>query len=279
MKFNKNTYLFISVLVALLFVSSCKSKKVISMGGELQKKEHNQVISDVLSAEYEYKTITTKGSIEFKGGKSSQKVPAVFKIIKDSVLQASVRIPILGGEAMRITFTPDSVVFIDRLKKQYVAERLADSKAFAEIDFNYYNLQALLTNGLFIPGNKAVVSKDYNKYTVAKANEFYLLHTKGKGSLDYSFAVDASNRIASTLVQNAKKNIALQWSYSDFVKDKEERMYPTNMQAKVEIGKKRVDITIAYDKLEINKDLSIDHSISSKYTKVSFQDLLKAYIK
>ncbi|MDU1890138.1 MAG: DUF4292 domain-containing protein [Dysgonomonas sp.] len=280
MKINTLYKLFFILFIgfSFIFISGCKSKKTLSLGGSLEKKSHNEVIADVLDSEFKFNTLTTKGNVEFKAGTASQKVPAVFKLIKDSVLQMSVRIPILGGEAMRVTFTPDSIVIVDRLKKQYVAERFTDSKTIADFDFNFYNLQALLTNKLFIPGNKAVVQKDFEKYNISTTEELYLLQTKGKGNLSYNFAVDASNHVASTLIYNEKKNITLQWSYNDFIEENKQ-VYPTKMQAKVDISKKRVDINISYDKLDIDKSFNIDNSISSKYTKVDIKDLLGTYIK
>ena len=275
----------LNIIAVLLFIisalfagSSCKSKKIITTGGTLEEKSHNRIIEDALSSEVNFKTLTTKGSVEFKAGNSSQKVPAVFKIVKDSILQVSIRIPILGGEAMRLTITRDSIFMVDRMKKQYIAERFKDSKAIAGFDFNFYNLQALFTNKLFIPGNREVTEKDFQKYDISSANDVYMLKTKGKGDLLYNFAVDATNHVASTLIYNEKKKITLQWSYNDFIKDNN-LVYPTNMQAKVDVAKRRVDINITYDKLEIDKSFSIDNSISSKYTKVDFSDLIGTYIK
>lgn len=266
------------IVFSLLFISSCKSKKIISSEGTLEKKTHKEILTDVLKSEYKFETLTTKGNIELKAGNSSQKVPAVIKMIKDSIVQASLRIPIIGGEAMRVTFTRDSIIIIDRLKKQYVAERFKDSKTIADFDFNFYNLQAILTNSLFIPGHINVTSKDFDKFNVSVTKEVYMLQTKGKGNLLYNFAVDASDRIASTLIYNEKKDITLQWSYSDFIKDNDQ-IYPTNMEAKVNISKKRVDIILSYDKLEINKSLSVDNSIPSKYAKVDFTKMMGSYIK
>ncbi|MFV0419068.1 MAG: DUF4292 domain-containing protein [Dysgonomonas sp.] len=276
-KINKTITLFF-LFAILIFVSGCKSKKTVATGGELEDKSHAKVVNDALKAELQYKTLTTKGNVEFKMGSSSQKAPAVFKIIKDSVLQMSVRIPFLGGEAMRVTFTPDSIIVVDRLKKQYLAESIKDSKLMANFDFNFYNLQALLTNQLFVPGKQLVAETDYNKFNITASDDVYMLQTKDKGNLLYNFAMDASNRIVSTLIYNEAKSVTLQWSYADFIKDND-AMYPTNMNAKVDIAKKRLDISITYNKLDIDKPFDVDNSVSNKYTKVDFTEFIGAYIK
>lgn len=278
MKQYKNIATVLFVMFSLLLVSGCKSKKTLTTGGELAKKTHKEVVADALKSEINFRTITSKGSIELKSGSSSNKVPAVFKIIKDSVLQVSLRIPIIGGEALRMDMTPENIVIIDRMKKQYFSESFKDSEFLKQLDFNYYNLQALFTNKLFIPGKQEVEYNDYGKFVVNMANELYMLQTKGKGNLLYNFAVDASDHIVSTLIYNEKQNLSLQWSYMDFIKDNN-LTYPTSMQAKIDVLKKRADISISYNKLEIDKDFSVDTSIPSKYTKVSFKDLLGSYLK
>lgn len=159
-----------------------------------------------------------------------------------------------------------------------MAERYKDSKVVAGFDFNYYNLQALFTNRLFIPGYKEVVNKDFGKFKVTSTNDTYLMQTKGKSDLLYNFQVDASDRIISTLIIQEKKNVSIQWDYSNFIKDNN-RVYPTNMEAKVSFAKKQANINISYDNLDIDKDFSVDTSIPSKYKKVGFSDIIGAYIK
>lgn len=275
-KLRKSGIVFF-VCISLILITGCKSKKIVETGGSLKSKSHTEVVNDVLLSELQYTTISTKGSIEFKMGGKSVKATTVFKIKKDEVLQASIR-PMLGMEAFRINFTPDSIIIIDRMKKQYMSESIKDSKLMANFDFNYYNLQALLTNQLFVPGKQQVNQADYNKFNITAGENVYMLQTKDKGDLLYNFAIDASNRIISTLIYNEKKSVTLQWSYTDFIQDNN-MMYPTNMAASVDIAKKRLDIGITYSKLDVNKDLDVDYSVPNKYVKVGFSELMGAYLK
>lgn len=273
----RNIGIVASVIISILLATSCGSKKTVATEGKLEKKSSAKIVNDALSSELQYKTITTKGSIEFKIGGSAKKSSTVFKIIKDSIIQASIR-PIFGMEAFRISFTPSKIVIIDRMKKVYISEDIKDSKLMADFDFNYYNLQALLTNQLFIPGKRQVIQSDYERYNITATENVYMLQTKDKGDLLYNFAVDASSRIASTLIYNDEKKVTLQWSYNEFIEDNNV-IYPTLMNAQIDIAKKRLDVGISYNKLDIDKDFDIDMSIPSKYEKVDFTDLLSSYIK
>lgn len=268
----------IALTVTLFLLSGCKSKKTIAGSGELNDKNHVQVVEDVVNTQLKYKTLSTKGNIEFKIGNSGQKAPAVYKIIKDSILQASIRIPLLGSEVFRVNVTADSIVVIDRMKKRYVAEDI--SVLAKNAGFNFYNLQDLFTNQLFYPGTKSVDKSESEKYSISSANNMYLLQAKNKSNTTYTFAVDATNHIVSTLVYNKKNNMTVQWSYADFVADNQ-YTYPTTMEAKVDVGKKRLDVNITFSKLDIDnsKPLDVDLSIPAKYTKVDLTEILSSYLK
>lgn len=266
----------LSLLILILFtITGCKSKKALIVDGKLESKTQTEIIDHVLKNEIDYTTISTKGSFEIKVGSSSKKLSTVYKIIKDSIIQASVR-PILGMEAIRINIMPDSVVIIDRMKKQYISEDIAALKEVA--NFDYYNLQALFTDQLFIPGYKSVEKSDYDKFNISATDDVYLLQTKDNKNMTYNFAVDASDRIISTLIHQEKSNFTVQWSYSDFVVDKE-YTYPTSMLAKISIGDKRADLGINYSNLEFNKETTVDITIPSSYQKVTFKELLAPYMK
>lgn len=278
-KTNKISILFLLTLAILFLASGCKSKKVVETGtGSLEKKTHEQVIQDAMANEVNYKTISAKGSIEIKSGSSGKKANAVYKLIKDEVIQVSVRVPLLGTEVVRVTMTPDSITMVDRINKLYVAENFKNSQLASNFDFNFYNLQALFTNKLFIPGAKEVEKQNYDKFRISSSNDAYMLQTKDKENMLYTFAIDASDHLVSTLVYNEKKNVTLQWSYSDFIQDNR-LVYPTTIEGKADIAKKRFDLGISYNKLELDKEVNIDNSISSKYRRVDFSKLMDIYIK
>lgn len=274
-----NILSLLSVLFILLFISSCKSKKnIISGSGTLIEKSQEEVLKDVLQAQVDFKTISAKGNIGYEINGSGKKASAVFKIVKDSMMQVSVRF--LGTEVARVTITPDSVYAINRLKKQYVAEDISSLKDV--IDFNYYNLQALMTNHLFLAGKQSVSRSDYNEFDITATDSHYILQAKGKKNLIYNFTVDASDRIVSTAMSNAnrnkEKNVTIQWVYNDFIKDPDNKLvYPTVMNAKVDAMKKSGSIEISYSKLNVNeRGFEINNNISSSYSKKTLKQFMSS---
>lgn len=275
MKISNKIANYLLVTTLIVAVSACKSsqKKVTIGDGALVDKDRKEILTDALNSELKYKSISGKVTIELKAGKKSTKTGSFVKIIKDSVIQLSVR-PLLGIEAFRLTLTPSSIQVVDRMNKKYAQE---DIKILQEkAHFNFYNLQALFTNALFLPDHKSVKTADFKQYQISKANNMYMAGTE-KNGVTYNFAIDASNRIASTLIYDKNKN-TVQWSYSDFVKEGE-NIYPTNMLAKIEAQNKRFDVGMSFSSLDINKNIDVDYSVSSKYQKIAISEIIKAYIK
>lgn len=263
-------------LVVLFTISGCKSNKIalVDSSGALKSKSQEEVVEDILTHELSYKTITTKGKVSLIG----KEFTAHFKLVKDEIIQASVRAPILPIEVMRVDITPKKAVFIDRLGSRYAEVRLDDPE-FGDLSaFNFYNLQALLTNQLFLAGNKKVSKSNVKDYNITTSKDHFILKAQDKGDIKYSFSVDASDRIISTLISSASKEMSLLWAYNQFVSDKES-IYPTEMSADIKIKKRKFKIGITYSNLDIDTKINVDQSISSKYKQVGIRELIDAYMK
>lgn len=272
---SKKIIAFTLITIFLLGISGCKSKKIslVDGSGTLKSKSQEEVLEDVLTHELNYKTITTKGKVSLNG----KEVTTIFKLVKDDIIQASIR-PLLGIEAMRMDITPEKAVLIDRLGSRYAEVDLSGSELSDYVAFNFYNLQALLTNQLFLAGNKKVTKSDYKEYNISASKDHYVLQASDKNDLKYHFSVDASDRIVSTMINSEAKEVGLVWTYDQFVVDKE-FIYPTSMAADVKFKKRKIKIGIAYSSLDVNSDFNIDRSISSRYKKVDILELIGAYMK
>lgn len=272
----KKAIIFTLVTVLLLGIAGCKSKKIslVDGSGVLKSKSQEEVFDDVLAHQLNYKTITTKGKVRL----NDKEVPATFKLIKDDIIQASIRAPFLGVEVMRMDITPNKATIVDRLNGQYAEVNLNDSGLGNYTALNFYNLQALLTNQLFLAGNQRVTKIDYKEYTISALQDHYILQAKETDDLKYAFSVDASDRIVATTMSSPTKDISLIWTYSQFVEDKE-FIYPTDMSADVKIKKRKFKVGITYSSLDVNTEFNIDRSVPSKYKKVDMSDLIGTYMK
>lgn len=273
----KLAFLFCLITV----ISSCKSSKtIISNDGSVVAKTHDQVVKDVLSAETDYKTISGKIALEMISGskESGMKVNSQLKIVRDEIIQLSIRAPFINSEVFRLSITPDSVYVIDRLSKKYAVENIKDLEQKRGIQFNYNNLQALFTDALFIPGKKKVADSDYNTYDITMSGGKYHLQIKDKVGLSYRFVIDPNDRVSETNITARDGKYSLRWIYKDFVKESAS-LYPTTMEANVGLDKKKVKLIMSNSGLDFDKELTVDNSLPTRYTKVSVSDILKNYIK
>jgi len=281
MNYWKKTYKFLLFFSLVVLFSACKSSKTaVTSGGAAVNKANEQLIDDILDAETKFRTINGKISLEMIAGNntSGMKVNSQLKIIRDDIIQMSLRAPFINTEVFRIDITPDSVFIIDRMSKRYAIEDLTKLEKEKNIQFNYSNMQALFTNALFMPGKQMVGKTDYKNYDITMDAGSYRLQTKDKSGMIYNFVVDVNDRVTETHISGEKKNYALDWTYSDFIKDAG-YIYPTKMAAKVNIEKKRLGLVISYSGIDIDKDFKIDRNLPSNYQKVSIMNILKNYIK
>ncbi len=97
-----------------------------------------------------------------------------YKIIKDSLVFISLG-SVLGIEGVRILFMPDSIFFIDRIKKVYFSGDYNDLKKYNKFDVDYRSLQNVLLNNGDIIRELGNYSKMTGKEKAKVVNGNYLI--------------------------------------------------------------------------------------------------------
>ena len=148
-------------------------------------------------------------------------VPGAVHMRRDEVIRLQMFIPLLGREVGRLEFTPDYVLVIDRMHKQYVKGDYNQLDFLRNNGLNFYSLQALFWNQLLLPGASNVGEGDLHKF---RAN----LDGMGQnvpvslqnGNMDYVWEANRkSGIIGKTSVTynsagHGKSNLV--WEYTDF---------------------------------------------------------------
>ena len=76
------------------------------------------------------------------------------------------------------------------MNKRYVAERYADLKGQTPIEFNFYNLQALFTNHIFLPGKQYIEPKQFKRFKLNQEGSTAEIKIKDSIGLLYTFFAD-----------------------------------------------------------------------------------------
>lgn len=260
------------LLLALL--TGCKSSKKVGTVESASAKAHNEFFQLMEEQSFRFNTLTARLSVDLDipGNQMSSRVD--LKMVRDSAFQLSVQ-PILGIEVFRIELSVDSIKVVDRLNKRYMVEGYSNLQGQTPIEFNFYNLQALFTNHLFIPGEQGVSRKHYNRFKLEQEGPVAEIKTKDAMGLFYTFKADGEEKLLSTYVSDSSENYALQWLYSDFrLVDKQP--FPMLMDVQVlNEGASKGGVKIHYSRIQLDEPLKLDFSIPAKYNRITFAQVLK----
>ncbi len=275
-KMNKRiTYSSLIALFLLLFLAGCKTSTKVAPVALGAYKSESEFIADIEEKAFDYETLMAKMNIELllPGKNLTSRVD--LKMIKDSVFQISVQ-PFLGIELFRAVISTDSIKLIDRMNKRYVAENYEQIKGQTRLEFNFYNLQALFTNQLFLPGQQTVTAKQFNKFRLNQDGDYAQLQTKDAMGILYTFITDGEVKVLSTTISDTRQKFALCWRYKDF-KRTENQLFPMQMDLELFDGEASSGGgRFTFTKIQTNMPVKIETAIPSKYDRISINQIVKS---
>ncbi len=276
MKLRMSKFIGLLVLLLTVLATSCKTGKEsgpVPMG----KRNNAEILHSVSDNLLIYRTLSSKLSVDLKPGKKNKNisVPASLRIIKSKGLQLSFQIPILNAELFRLTVTPDSILMIDRKNKMYVAESIADVKLAAGFAFDYYNLESLLTNQLFIAGKQEITSDDFRLFSVQQHEYEAVLSISDRQQVTWSFSTDYTDRIRKTTMESRKKSVRMDWAYDEFTSLENNRMFPVKMQMDLKLPGDEVAMNLEYSRVEQNKEFALEFKIPANYRRITLAQAIK----
>lgn len=293
---NKNFVKVIALCLPLL-LGACGTKKVVEGNGStstsqsqnanssrghqsealkkltfVQKVSDNQVYS---------KNIVGNMSFSLQMGSKDISVPGALRMRKDLVIRIQLFIPILGTEVGRLEFTPDYVLIIDRLHKEYIKADYNQVDFLKKQGVNFYSLQALFWNQLLLPGNQRVSESDLKKFDAdLDAAGDVVPVTFKQGNMTYAWGADRNTgRILQSDVKykTANSNSVLHIDYSNF-KNVGVKQFPASLKLKfmTDLAKsdKEMQISIDMNAVKTDSNWEVETKVSDKYKKVSPEDVL-----
>lgn len=266
---------YIGVIISLTFIVSCKSSKKVTRENNTEKKGHKEFFEQLERDAFHFETISAKLKVNLNLSDNSLSSRVDLKMVKDKALQLSVQ-PFLGIEVCRILISKDSIIILDRMNKRYVAEDLEALRGQTPVDFNFFNLQALFTNRIFLPGTQVITSQDYRYFSLKQQDGNAEIKVKDTQGLVYQFAIDRENKLTQTYVEEKSGKYSVQWNYKDF-QVVEKQLFPMQMNVQVmDDEKSRGGMELHFNRIELNKVVDLDFSIPSKYTRITFAQIVKS---
>jgi hypothetical protein len=220
-----------------------------------------------------YQTLSARLHVELATGTeklfSSQ---AVLKIRRDRILQLSIQ-PFAGIEVMRFECSPDSFRILDRINKRYMADAFANLKGDMQPALNFYNLQALFTNRIFLPGETEWPDDAFLRFRCEPDAPGYIFRTQGRDGLDYLFT-SRNERLCSTeIADNARRVLHLDYDAFGLVG---EQSFPTEINAEWRVnGKTKGSMAVRYSNIDLDRPLDFRFDIPKNYEQVDPAQILK----
>lgn len=239
----------------------------------VQKVADNQVYA---------KNIVGSMSFNLQAAGKDITVPGKLSMRKDEVIRIQLFIPILGSEVGRLEFTPDYVLIIDRLHKEYIKADYTQVDFLKKQGVNFYSLQALFWNELLVPGVKKVAASDLQKFT-AQLDGLgdQVPVTIQYGNIRYSWSADRnSGRITEATAvyrDGGAGESKLNLKYADF-KSVGVKMFPATQHLTfstwLDNKQQEAKMNIEMKSVKTDSKWESQTEVSSKYKQIAPQDVL-----
>lgn len=287
----------IPIAAAALLFASCGTKKSVvtspsSTVSHSTSAPTNESVSQltyvqkVFDRQLYQKNIVGDMTFSIKAGSVDHSLPGSLHMRKDEVIRLQVFIPLLGSEIGRLEFTPDYVLILDRIHKEYIKADYNQLDFLKKNGLNFYSLQSLFWNQLLLPGVNKVTDNELKEFQVnLNAEGATIPVTLKKGKMSYQWNTSKEGMIVSAVVDYNSDNSGkstLTWNYDDF-KPVGVKQFPatqsftftTNATNKPQSG----TVTIEMDGIGTDANWNPTTTISSKYKQVDAKEALNKLLK
>lgn len=270
-------------VLPLALLCSCGSSKKAVRGTGTGEGENaflgevfvNKVMAHPLEAEY----VTAKMKFNLRANEQNVSVGGSLRMKKDDVIQLSL-VAFGFVEAGRIEFTKDDVLLVDRINKRYVRSPYDKVSFLKEAELDFYSLQALFRNELFLPGKKSP-KNGLNAFSVTKTSEENAVISTQNKKLKFKFLT----ALATALIQQTQivpvKNSGtteFNWNYSNFA-EFDGISFPQRHRMTLDLDGKTVELDILLSRLRHDTKWETRTSVKESYTEVESEVLLKKLLR
>lgn len=289
----------VAAATTMLVVSSCGTKKVVADGGKAvavtgKGNKSNNSEEDVAVSSLEQmnflrkvsdnavyvQNIVSKIKCTINTGSNDLSVGGSLLMKKDQVIRIQIT-PFGLMEAGRLEFTKDYVLFVDRIHKEYVKAAYSDVDFLKNNGLDFYALQSLFWNQLFVPGEQKMSDSSLKSFRAAIDGTANTKISLVKGKMKYIWTAGSKNGQLNSLnasyIGGAAGSTSVNCAYSSF-KQLGAKMFPTDitltMSTKAVKNASKMMLRLQLNTLSTESDWEEKTTVSSKYKQVKMETLL-----
>jgi len=260
-------HFFSILLLAVLLLSGCKSKKIITETTVSTSKY--QVVTLVQSAQPNYTTANvSKMNINLQAGEVNLSSPATCRIHRDSVIHLSIQ-PFMGIEVFRLELSKPYVRVIDKMNNTYYEMTYAEMAKLWGVALNFFDLQAAATNQLFCIGQNKEID-NITAYPTNGSGQEIRYETR---QLMQKTTIDNEYKIRKLEIKAKNDDVRFQITYENFQKI---RGINSPQKLVMQVMKDSTPFTCGFDVLRVafEEEIRLTPTNVSRYTRGSIQDLI-----
>ena len=273
----------IALLAMPLIISSCSSKKKVIAEDTTQTTvvtDENKFIQKVTSNAQTIKFVTSKIKFSVEYGAQNIALTGNLRMKRDDVIR--LQLMAFGFvEAARLEFTKEYVLIMDRINKQYLKVPYNQIDFLRNSGINFYTLQALFWNELFMPNRSNLSEDDLKKYSAHLGNNDVVINLED-GKLDYSWLANDKTgiiKMANILYKDRfNGNSQLNWDYQSFKTLENNKKFPDKMAVTLTLPKKEIKLGITLNYINHETEWETRTNVSNKYSEVTVDEILRRFM-
>ena len=248
------------LLVSALLLTACgTTKKAGEAGGN--DVQTVKLVDKVNANRLTQETLVGKMNVAIEAGGRKLSVGGSLKMKRNDVIQLSL---VAFGfiEAGRVELTRDYILVVDRIGHQYLKEDYREIPYLQQAGVDFYALQALFWNELFVPGRQDRVTTD--DFKVSEIGQSVVLEAKDTHQLTQANITEAGKVTGPQL----------NWKYLSFGRVNRQN-FPDKMQISADGLKDKYGITLSLSNLREDSKWETRTEINTnRYKKVSLSSIL-----
>ena len=257
----------------LMLLAGCRSSQTATEGTHGKTTSEVAYVEKVVANGQQSKAVTAKMNLELKAMGKDLAVNGRLRMKRDEVIQMS--LSLLGFEVGRLEFSPQQVLLVDRVNKQYVRANYSDVKFLQQAGIDFNMLQSLFWNELFVPGCKNVADQ-LSRYRYVETGDHVTLSLLDAPKLEYTFVTQMREAIVKSVLIKGKKEVEgpkLEWNYDHFMR-LDNRYFPSFMQCRVIGLDKDFGFSLSLSRLDNDEKWPSETQVSSRYKERNIEDIL-----
>ena len=275
-----------AVLALPLLLVSCGSHKVnpTSVNMTPEVKEKVDFLSAVKENAQTAKFMTSKVKFSVEVGAQKLTLTGNLKMKRDDCIR--LQLMAFGFvEAGRIELTPDYVLIMDRINKQYLKAPYVQVDFMRNNGLNFNTMQALFWNEISKPGRYSITKDeapiDTAHYTMIESGDDMVINFEA-GKILYSWLANRSNgqiRMANMLYKDRLNDTSsqLNWDYEEF-ETVNNKLFPKKSSITFTTPKKEVKLGMTLNYIKHETDWETRTEVSNKYREVTIDEILNRFM-